>query len=467
MNVIEIDAASNNGVDNIREIRDEVEYSPTEGKYKVYIIDEVHMLSIGAFNALLKTLEEPPSYVIFILATTEAHKIPITIMSRCQRYDFRRITIDTIAARLNELMQEEGVEVEEKSIRYVAKAADGSMRDALSLLDQCIAFFLGQKLTYEHVLEVLGAVDTEVFSRLLRAVMQADTVTSIAILEEMVIQGRDLGQFVTDFTWYLRNLLLIQSAPDMEEILDMSRENLELLKEEAEMIDAEVLMRYIRVLSDLSGQMKYAAQKRVLIEIALIKLCRPAMETSQDALIDRISQLEKRIESGVVMTVSGGNTPQSVMTGEKTAGGKSVQEKPEMPDALPEEIQRLIVNWNTMLLELHPRYRVDLTPAKSLSLEMKGTGSGAEEAAVDLENGTGNELILTFSRDREYAYQEISIEEHRKEIEDIFSKTIGKKIQLIVKLDEGSGSFQKTHHSVEDFMNVFGKAGIIVENEEE
>lgn len=201
------------------------------------------------------------------------------------------------------------------------------MRDALSLLDQCIAFFLGQKLTYEHVLEVLGAVDTEVFSRLLRAVMQADTVTSIAILEEMVIQGRDLGQFVTDFTWYLRNLLLIQSAPDMEEILDMSRENLELLKEEAEMIDAEVLMRYIRVLSDLSGQMKYAAQKRVLIEIALIKLCRPAMETSQDALIDRISQLEKRIESGVVMTVSGGNIPQNVMTGEKTAGGKSVPGK--------------------------------------------------------------------------------------------------------------------------------------------
>ena len=190
------------------------------------------------------------------------------------RSDFRRITIDTIAVRLNELMQEEGVEVEEKAIRYVEKAADGSMRDALSLLDQCIAFFLGQKLTYEHVLEVLGAVDTEVFSRLLRAVMQADTVTSIAILEEMVIQGRDLGQFVTDFTWYLRNLLLIQSAPDMEEILDMSRENLELLKEEAEMIDAEVLMRYIRVLSDLSGQMKYAAQKRVLIEIALIKLCR-------------------------------------------------------------------------------------------------------------------------------------------------------------------------------------------------
>ena len=165
MNVIEIDAASNNGVDNIREIREEVAYRPTEGKYKVYIIDEVHMLSIGAFNALLKTLEEPPEYVIFILATTEVHKIPITILSRCQRYDFKRITIDTIAARMSQLMETEHVEVEEKAIRYIAKAADGSMRDALSLLDQCIAFYLGQKLKYDDVLEVLGAVDTDIFQQ--------------------------------------------------------------------------------------------------------------------------------------------------------------------------------------------------------------------------------------------------------------------------------------------------------------
>ncbi|WP_337606413.1 DNA polymerase III subunit gamma/tau [Claveliimonas sp.] len=147
MNVIEIDAASNNGVDNIREIREEVAYRPTEGKYKVYIIDEVHMLSIGAFNALLKTLEEPPEYVIFILATTEAHKIPVTILSRCQRYDFKRISIDTISGRLDELIKKEGLDVEEKAVRYIARMADGSMRDALSLLDQCAAFYIGQRLT--------------------------------------------------------------------------------------------------------------------------------------------------------------------------------------------------------------------------------------------------------------------------------------------------------------------------------
>ncbi|MBO7339362.1 MAG: DNA polymerase III subunit gamma/tau, partial [Lachnospiraceae bacterium] len=174
MNVIEIDAASNNGVDNIREIVDEVAYSPAEGKYKVYIVDEVHMLSIGAFNALLKTLEEPPSYVIFILATTEVHKLPITILSRCQRYDFKRISIETIADRMKELVEAEGVKVEDKALRYIAKTADGSMRDALSLLDQCIAFHLGNELTYDKALDVLGAVDTSVFSKLLRNVLARD-----------------------------------------------------------------------------------------------------------------------------------------------------------------------------------------------------------------------------------------------------------------------------------------------------
>ena len=260
MNVIEIDAASNNGVDNIRQIREEVEYRPTEGKYKVYLIDEVHMLSIGAFNALLKTLEEPPAYVIFILATTEAHKIPITILSRCQRYDFRRISIDTITARLRELMDAEQVTVEDRALRYIAKAGDGSMRDALSLLDQCIAFYLGQELTYDKVLDTLGAVDTEIFSRLLRQILDKNITGAIQTVETLVIEGRELGQFVTDFTWYLRNLMLVQSSDDMEDVLDISSENLALLKEEASMVDADILMRYIRIFSELGSQIKYASQ---------------------------------------------------------------------------------------------------------------------------------------------------------------------------------------------------------------
>lgn len=296
MNVVEIDAASNNGVENIREIREQVQYPPTEGRYRVYIIDEVHMLSTGAFNALLKTLEEPPSYVIFILATTEVHKIPITVLSRCQRYDFRRITIETIAARLRELADAEQIPVEERALTYLAKAADGSMRDALSLLDQCVAFHFGTLLTYDNVLEVLGAVDSSVFSQLLREILAGDTAGCIHRLEEMVIQGRELGQFVVDFIWYLRNLLILKTTDDAEAMLEMSEDNLRLLREEAKMVDGETLMRFIRIFSELSNQLRYASQKRVLIEIALIKLTKPQMEPNLDSILQRLSELEARIE---------------------------------------------------------------------------------------------------------------------------------------------------------------------------
>ena len=296
LNVVEIDAASNNGVENIRDIREQVQYPPTDGRYRVYIIDEVHMLSIGAFNALLKTLEEPPSYVIFILATTEVHKIPITILSRCQRYDFKRISIDTIAGRLAELTQAEQIDVDDRALRYVARAADGSMRDALSLLDQCVAFHFGEKLTYDNVLEVLGAVDNRVFSKLFQAVLASDTKACIREIEEMIIQGRDLSQLVNDFVWYMRNLLITKTTDEPGDMLDMSEENLAVLKEEAAGVDTETLMRYIRIFSELSGQLRYASQKRILVEIAFIKLTTPSMEQNLDSILQRITLLEQKMQ---------------------------------------------------------------------------------------------------------------------------------------------------------------------------
>ena len=296
LNVVEIDAASNNGVENIRDIREQVQYPPTDGRYRVYIIDEVHMLSIGAFNALLKTLEEPPSYVIFILATMEVHKIPITILSRCQRYDFKRISIDTIAGRLAELTQAEQIDVDDRALRYVARAADGSMRDALSLLDQCVAFHFGEKLTYDNVLEVLGAVDNRVFSKLFQAVLASDTKACIREIEEMIIQGRDLSQLVNDFVWYMRNLLIAKTTDEPGDMLDMSEENLAVLKEEAAGVDTETLMRYIRIFSELSGQLRYASQKRILVEIAFIKLTTPSMEQNLDSILQRITLLEQKMQ---------------------------------------------------------------------------------------------------------------------------------------------------------------------------
>lgn len=309
LNVVEIDAASNNGVENIREIREQVQYPPTEGKYRVYIIDEVHMLSTGAFNALLKTLEEPPSYVIFILATTEVHKIPITVLSRCQRYDFRRITLDTITARLKELTEAENMPVEDKALRYVAKAGDGSMRDALSLLDQCAAFHFGETLTYEHVLDVLGAVDNSVFRDLFHAIRENRTKDCILKLEEMVVQGRELSQFVVDFIWFLRNLLLLKTADDAEDLLDMSEDNLAQMREDAALVDENTLMRYIRVFSELSNQIRFANQKRVLIELAFIKLTKPEMDQNMDSILERLERLERMVEEGIPAMPAGGYAP--------------------------------------------------------------------------------------------------------------------------------------------------------------
>ena len=361
MNVIEIDAASNNGVDSIREIREEVTYRPTEGRYKVYIIDEVHMLSIGAFNALLKTLEEPPEYVIFILATTEIHKIPVTILSRCQHYDFKRISIETITGRMKELMDTEKVEVEDRALTYIAKAADGSMRDALSLLDQCIAFYLGQRLTYDNVLEVLGAVDTDVFSRLLRKILQRDVAGVLDIVEDLVMMGRELTQLASDFTWYLRNLLLLKTSDNIEDVLDVSTENMAQLKEEAQMIETDMLFRYIRIFSELSGQLKYSTQKRVMLEVALIKMCVPAMETDQNSVLDRIRAVEEKqeelargLENGTAQKVVYVNGSQA-WDGESGAYGSSADgargygdAKKELPTAIPEDIQEVVKNFRSI-----------------------------------------------------------------------------------------------------------------------
>lgn len=425
MNVIEIDAASNNGVDNIREIREEVTYRPTEGKYKVYIIDEVHMLSIGAFNALLKTLEEPPEYVIFILATTEVHKIPITILSRCQHYDFKRITIDTISARMQELMDAEQVEVEEKAIRYIAKAADGSMRDALSLLDQCIAFYLGQKLTYDHVLEVLGAVDTDVFSRLLRSILARDVPKVLDMVEELVMQGRELTQLAADFTWYLRNLLLVKTSDSIEDVLDVSSENLAQLKEEAQMIEVDMLLRYIRIFSELSGQLKYATQKRVLLEVALIKLCTPAMEVSQDSLLDRIRAVEEKLEQGVPVRQYG-SEPEREQRIETVS-----QPKPEVPLAIPEDVQEVVKNFRSIADETSGPVRTYLKKAR-LSL------GGDNRLMVVLPDGMGASIV--------------GREDHKEELESLIEQRIGKKVEVEVRQVEDGRRFEDTFVDLERHM---------------
>ncbi len=417
MNVIEIDAASNNGVDNIREIREEVRYAPTQGKYKVYIIDEVHMLSTGAFNALLKTLEEPPSHVIFILATTDPQKIPVTILSRCQRFDFRRITTGDISRQLKAYMEIEGIEVDHEAIEYIAYLADGGMRDALSVLDQCISFYFQEKITLEKVLQLLGAVDKSVFFELTQAVTNRDSQKALEICEQINTQGRDINQFVLDGIMHFRNLLVAKNTSDPESILDYSAAYITKLEEQSQLVSATSLMRYIRIFSALDLSMKGASKPRILLEVSLMKLCEPAMDVSQDAVLDRIATLEQKIEQA----------PAQVVYAKAPQEGSAEEEKPKVPKlppkAVPEDIKKLTKSWDAIksgLSEMHKHLLADVKagyledsifyliyPTEGLlQVSQENHGTLLQEA---LEKTAGKSVTIKYVTIQEYEalYQEI------------------------------------------------------------
>lgn len=298
--VIEIDAASNNGVDEIRDIRDKVKYAPSSVKYKVYIIDEVHMLSIGAFNALLKTLEEPPQHVIFILATTEPHKIPLTILSRCQRFDFKRISAAAIVNRMKLIVDETGVEVEDKALQVVARAAEGGMRDALSLLDQAISFSQ-DKVTLEDALTVTGAVSQNFLNRLAYAIKNKNVAEGLSALEELLFQGKDPSRFVEDFILFYRDMLLYKAAPTLEESMERAMLD-EQFQELTKMYEQDEIYEIIDILNKTQQEMRWTNHPRIFLEVAIVKLCQlekpvcSGTTAEVDSLIAKVEQLESELE---------------------------------------------------------------------------------------------------------------------------------------------------------------------------
>ena len=470
LNVTELDAASNNSVDDIRSIVDQVEYSPTQGRFRVFIIDEVHMLSNAAFNALLKTLEEPPSYVIFILATTEPNKLPVTILSRCQRYDFGRLATDVIEGRLREVAKMEGLEVEDKAFRYIAGAADGSMRDGLSLLDQCNAFnYGGGTLTYERTLEILGAVDTGVFGDLYRSIHNGKVADALKVLDEILLQGRELMQFVTDFTWYLRNLMLLEASEETAKSLDISADNLRLMIDQARMSDMEEIMRYIKVFSALPDLIRYSPNRRILTEMTIIRACRSAMddgaEGGESLLLDKIKNRVREMETRLYnneMTIeelaaggagpagsagagggfgvgasglSGGahNSPGGA-AGSSAASAGSGSKQPavaqELPPALPDEIQKIVANWS--------RYASE-APQGSRRLALRN---------ARLSLGDHGQLLIIFEKEygNPYLYQRkdnngestARVDNDRRELQQFLQGKVGKAIEIEYRvLDRG------------------------------
>ena len=302
MDVIEIDAASNNGVDNIREIRENVKYPPSKGKYKVYIIDEVHMLSTGAFNALLKTLEEPPAHVIFILATTEIHKLPATILSRCQKFDFKPVKTKDMIQLLNKICNSMDITSEEEALRLIALHAEGALRDALSLLEQCISF--GQHtLNYEEVLDVIGAVNHNVLINLTNELINKRTSEALYSLDKMVLEGKDIHQLIKDLIQHCRSLLLAKLEVKIDEMIPLSLEAIQLIIDQSKTVEENWLIAAIHSLSDIESKMKYASNSRILFEIGLVSLCNRQFENSQEGLLERIQHLESQISKGMVNNV--------------------------------------------------------------------------------------------------------------------------------------------------------------------
>lgn len=297
MDIIEIDAASNNGVDNIRELRESIKYPPAKGRYKVYIIDEVHMLSTGAFNALLKTLEEPPEYIKFILATTEVHKLPSTILSRCQKFDFKRILEKDVIQRMAVILSQIGIEMDSDALALIARNAEGSARDALSILDQCIA--IGSKsITREAVTEVLGTVDDDFMIQLTKCVVNNESAEAILLINQMIAEGKDIQQFMKDWIYHYRNLLMSKITKDLDSVVSMSSENIQRLEALGKTMSMSAVNHAIMELSKTAAAAKYSSQPRILLELAVVKLSHPQMDDSIEGLLERISVLEKTIANG-------------------------------------------------------------------------------------------------------------------------------------------------------------------------
>ena len=326
--VVEIDAASNNGVDNIRDLREEANYTPSRGRYRVYIIDEVHMLSVGAFNALLKTLEEPPAHVIFILATTEVHKLPATILSRCQRFDFKRIQPETMAVRLKEVAGFEGLSLDDDAAVLIARIADGALRDGLSILDQCAG--REKSITADLVSQVAGLAGREVLHRLSDCVSSSDSASAIDTISELYQNSYDMERLCVEMVNHFRNFLIVKTVKRSRELIICTDDEYQSICDGAKKFTLENIIFALDLFQDTLVKIKSGANARIEMELAFIKLCEPKLEQSNEAFLDRISKLETAVKRGTI------SAPPQVNSVEKTVVEHAEQKPEPEPELQPE-----------------------------------------------------------------------------------------------------------------------------------
>lgn len=439
IDVTELDAASNNGVDKIRDIIDDVKYPPQEAKYKVYIMDEVHMLSAGAVNAFLKTLEEPPNNVIFILATTDPQKLPITILSRCQRFDFKRINNSEITARLRKIVNEQNVLADERSLNLIARVSDGAMRDSLSILDQAISMGNGN-VDYGTVVSMLGLVTNEHLFKLANAVIQRSVEKGIEIIEGVIYSGKDIYLFIKDLIAHYRNLLMVKVTNNPEEVLDMSEENIALIKEQGARLRAEEIMRCIRILQEAENNAKLSKQSRLYCELAVIKMCKIEYDTSSEVILTRLNKLEESLRKGSIK-VSTASKEIEKINNSKTVNIETNKNivKEESVDSSEVNIEvnsdsKVTINdikksWKDIIERFKARREMIIS-----SLIMIGK-------PVDCSNGI---VTIEFDDQNEFAKNRLSEAKNRDIINDVFFEIFREKLKVNFKVQSDDNRGKST-----------------------
>lgn len=445
IDVTELDAASNNGVDKIRDIIDDVKYTPQEARFKVYIMDEVHMLSVGAVNAFLKTLEEPPANVIFILATTDPQKLPITILSRCQRFDFKRINKNDITARLRKIVTEKGVMADDKSLNLIARVSDGAMRDSLSILDQAISMGNGA-VEYSSVVSMLGLVTNEYLFTLTNNVIERNIEKCISTIEEIITSGKDAYLFIKDLIEHYRNLLMAKVTNNAEEVLDMSEENIALIKEQSARLRAEEIMRCIRILQEAEGNAKVSKQARLYLELSIIKMCKIEYDTSSEVILTRLNRLEENLKNGnIAVAVKEGVMAEATsMKKAATRASKATKSVNTESSAIGNASSRLTINevqraWKDVL----ERFKAKRAMIIYASILMG--------RPISCSNGI---ITVEFDEDYKLSADRLNKAENKVVVNEVFSEVFQEKLNVQFVSKEKNSNEQNAEDVL---MNAFGE----------
>lgn len=456
MDVVEIDAASHRGIDKIRDIIDDVKYPPSEAKYKVYIIDEVHMLTLEAVNAFLKTLEEPPKNVIFILATTDPQKLPITILSRCQRFDFKRIKSSDIYKRLREIADKEGILADDKSLNLIARMGDGALRDALSIMDEAVSMSDG-KIEYDNVINMLGLVTNENLIRLTDAIIEKNVEKAMHEVDDIVLGGKDVYTFIRDMISHMRNLMMVKISRNPEEVIDMSIENIKLLKTQSEKIRIEELMRFIKILQEAENESKWSRQGRIYLELAVIKMCRIEYDTSNEVIIERINKLESALKTAVsssdLSKLKSLETPKKAEVKKEHAENNEVKEESRESsendeEALDEEDQSSLT-----LSDIQKSFKDILEVFKSRRF-MVIYACLITGKVEDFKNRT---VYISFPESYAFSKKRLEEDENKKTVKDVFCEVLKEKVR-IQYIIEGDKKKDKNDDLTEDLVKkTFGE----------